>query len=156
MCDYSLACVSSRDAVEGERLIVHRFPNGVKGFVSQPEVLAFTAGETGVWKKIWNWFCSRTPYAICLPAGARLIMRDVPDSLRMQLGVGCDEEVTMVQSGTPDAFRDAVRFQQGTEILIQRLPVGQVADVLSLSRNSRERKYSIESESPSLTSSTPF
>jgi hypothetical protein len=56
MCDYSLACVSSRDAVEGERLIVHRFPNGVKGFVSEPEVLAITNSETSVWKKLWNWF----------------------------------------------------------------------------------------------------
>jgi hypothetical protein len=39
----------------------------------------------------------------------------------------------MVQNGSPDVFRDAIRFRQGTEILIQRLAVGQVADVLSLS-----------------------
>jgi hypothetical protein len=28
MCDYSLAGVPNRLAVEGEELVVHRFPNG--------------------------------------------------------------------------------------------------------------------------------
>jgi hypothetical protein len=125
MCDYSMACVSTRAAVEGERLVIHRFPNGVKGFVSQPELTAFTGGQTSLWKRISDWLFFRTPTAICLQPGSKLIVRDLPEG-------GSDQEVDFVQSAAADIFHDAIRCRDGREIPVQRLRVGQVADVLSL------------------------
>lgn len=125
MCDYSMACVSTRNAVEGERLVLHRFPNGVKGFVSQPELTAFTGQQTNLWRRISDWLFFKTPTAICLQPGSKLVVRDLPEA-------GCDQEVDFIQSATADIFHDAIRYSDGREIPIQRLRVGQIADVLSL------------------------
>jgi hypothetical protein len=51
------------------------------------------------------------------------------------------EEVTFVQvSATPYQFRDAVRFSNGREILLQKLQCGQPVDVLSVSSADFEQK----------------
>jgi hypothetical protein len=54
--------------------------------------------------------------------------------LQQNLGVHAAEEVTFIQQ-TLEAFthRDAVRFSNGREILLQYLRSGQRVDVLSLS-----------------------
>ena len=59
-------------------------------------------------------------------------LRDIPKSLQQLLGVGEVEEVTFVQQGA-EAFRyrDAVRFSNGRETLLQHLHCGQGAEVLS-------------------------
>ena len=124
MCDYSMACVSTRNAVEGERLVLHRFPNGVKGFVSQTELTTFTGQQNSVWKRISDWLFFKTPTAICLQPGSRLVVRDLPEA-------ECDQEVDFIQSATADIFHDAIRCKDGREIPIQRLGVGQIVDVLS-------------------------
>jgi hypothetical protein len=114
MCDYSLAGVPNRLAVEGEQLVVHRFPTGSVGLASPcSQVLS-----------------KETP-AVCIPPGARLRLRDIPQALR--LGLNATEEVTFVQlSAEAYQYRDAVRFQNGREILLQRLGCGQQVEVLSL------------------------
>jgi hypothetical protein len=132
MCDYSLTGIPNRLAVEGERLIAYRFPNGVMGFVSQPELVSFNTHQMSPWRKVCRWFGSETPCAVCLPPGAKLILRDVPSLLRSQFSAAADEEVTFTQSGSPYAHRDAIKFRAGGELLLQRLSSGQVADVLSL------------------------
>jgi hypothetical protein len=49
------------------------------------------------------------------------------------LGIGEVEEVTFVQqSAEAFTYRDAVRFLNGREILLQRLPRGLKVEVLSL------------------------
>ena len=105
MCDYSLAGIPNRLAVEGERLVFHRFSTGSIG-------LASPCASPSRW-----WSAKQTP-AVCIPPGARLLLRDIPKDLQQQLGVGGTEEVTFVQlSATPYQFRDAVRFNNGRDIL---------------------------------------
>ena len=116
MCDYSLAGVPNRLAVEGEQLVVHRFPTGSVGLASPcSQVLS-----------------KETP-AVCIPPGARLRLRDIPQALQLRFGLNATEEVTFVQlSAEAYQYRDAVRFQNGRAILLQRLGCGQQVEVLSL------------------------
>jgi len=120
MCDYSLAHFRSRLAVEGEPLVVHRFPSGSRGLA---------APDPGLKELVFR--CSTT--AVCVPPGARLLLRDIPKSLQQLLGVGEVEEVTFVQQGA-EAFRyrDAVRFSNGRETLLQHLHCGQRVEMLSV------------------------
>ena len=114
MCDYSLAGVPNRLAVEGEQLVVHRFSTGSVGLASPCSSLS-----------------SKETPAVCIPPGARLRLRDIPQALR--LGLNATKEVTFVQlSAEAYQYRDAVRFQNGREILLQRLGCGQQVEVLSL------------------------
>jgi hypothetical protein len=67
-------------------------------------------------------------------------LKDIPKRLQREVGVGHAEEVTFVQlSATEYQFRDAVRFSNGKEILLQTLRCGQHVDVLSLSSGDLER-----------------
>ena len=121
MCDYSLAGIPSRLAVEGEQLVVHRFPTGSLG-------LASPCPSVSRWRS-----AKQTP-AVCIPTGARLLLLDIPKGLQQQFGFRGIEEVAFVQlSATPYQFRDAVRFNNGREILLQQLQCGQRMEVLSLS-----------------------
>ncbi|HWP43657.1 MAG TPA: hypothetical protein VNO14_10510, partial [Blastocatellia bacterium] len=72
--------------------------------------------------------------AVCIPPGARLMLRDIPEQLRKELEVSEEEEVTFVQLSV-EAYRhrDGVRFKNGKEISLQRLPENERVDVLSLS-----------------------
>ena len=126
MCDYSLAGVPNRLAVEGEDLVVHRFPTGALGLASPNTSLA------RLWfSKLWS---ARVTPAVCVPPGTRLLLRDIPVDLQDALGVGTEEQVTFVQqSAEAYQYRDAVRFQNGREILLQDLQCSQRVDVLSLS-----------------------
>ena len=128
MCDYSLAGLPSRLALEGERLVVHRFPTGSLGLASPCPSRS----------RLWS--AKQTP-AVCIPPGARLLLRDIPKGLQQQLSVGGAEEVAFVQrSATPYQFRDAVRFNNGREILLQQLQCGQQVDVLALSSGDFEHE----------------
>jgi hypothetical protein len=75
MCDYSLVSVPNRLAVEGEQLVAYRFSTGAMGL---------TSGDASLWRL---WF-KQTP-AVCVPPGARLLLRDIPalreDSRNRQL-----------------------------------------------------------------------
>ena len=107
MCDYSLAGLPSRLAVEGEQLVVHRFPTGTLGLASP---------------------CASPS-------------RDIPKDLQQQFSIRGTEEVAFVQlSATPYQFRDAVRFSNGREILLQQLQCGQQVEVLSLSSGDFEHE----------------
>ena len=120
MCDYSLAGLPNRLAVEGDQLVVHRFSTGAMGLAPlRPSLkqLLFPSGTR----------------AVCVPPGARLWLRDIPGYLQGRLQVGTVEEVTFVeQSAEAFRYRDAVRFSNGREILLQRLPCGVRVEVLSL------------------------
>jgi hypothetical protein len=119
MCDYSLAGVPNRLAKEGEGLMVCRFSTGSIGL---------TSGDGS----LWEWWFKQTP-AVCVPPGARLLLRDIPRDLQRQLDVQATEEVTFVQlSAEAYRHRDAVRFRNGRELLLQRLKYGQRVEVLSL------------------------
>ena len=96
--------------------------------------------ESGVWPKASRNFL--TP-AVCVPPGARLLLRDIPKDLQCQFDVQATEEVTFVQlSAEAYQYRDAVRFRNGREVLLQRLKWGQRVEILSLcSHDSREEKH---------------
>ena len=120
MCDYSLAGLSNRLAVTGEKLVVRRFPSGCLGMSSPRR----------------RWYEALFPsmaVAVCVPPGARLLLQGIPARLASQLEVSSAEEVTFVQR-TADAFthRDGVRFSNGREILLQQLECGQQVTVLRL------------------------
>ena len=129
MCDYSLAGVPNRLAVEGEHLVACRFSTGSMGL---------TSGDG----PLWEWWFKQTP-AVCVPPGAHLLLGDIPKNLQRQLDVQATEEVTFVQlSAEAYEYRDAVRFRNGREVLLQRLRHGQRVEILSLcSDDSREEEH---------------
>jgi hypothetical protein len=120
MCDYSLAHFPNRLAVEGEELVVHRFASGSHGLASP---------DRGLKELVFR--CRTT--AVCVPPGARLLLRDIPRPTQVELRVGDVEKVTFVeQSAEAFRYRDAVRFSNGREILLQHLPCGVRVEVLRL------------------------
>jgi hypothetical protein len=103
MCDYSLELYRSRPAVQEEQYTLHRFPSGTMGFV------AGTDCET----------------AVCMPAGARLSLQGISETVQRAFAVGPIEEVVMTRlEVTGHAHRDAVRFANGREVLLQSLNAG--------------------------------
>jgi len=129
MCDYSLAEVRSRLAIEGEDLTVYRFPTGTLGFASPAELEQ--RPEMRGWR---SWFSLRqVPCAVCIPPGAQLVLRDIPPRLQTGMGLRAEEEVVFQQIGMDAGrHRDAVRFRNNQELLLQRLTEGQRAKVVSL------------------------
>jgi hypothetical protein len=126
MCDYSLAHFPNRLAVEGDQLVLHRFKTGTLGLA--PACFSL--------KQMFS--PDSTPAVGVLP-GARLLLQDVPERLQEALDVGPVEEATFVEHSA-DAFqyRDAVRFGNGREILLQQLASGQRVLVLSLDTGESE------------------
>lgn len=103
MCDYSLELYRSRPAAQEEQYTLHRFPSGTMGFV------AGTDCET----------------AVCMPAGARLSLEGINETVQRAFSIGPAEEVTMTRlEVTGHAHRDAVRFTNGREVLLQSLNAG--------------------------------
>jgi hypothetical protein len=141
MCDYSLVSIPNRLAREGEELIAHRFCTGTIGFAPLADIQT-RADSPGreprtFWSALTQAFSSpRTEpvTAVCIPPGASLLLRDVPTQLRPDLAVGLNEEVTFTQmTSTEYRHRDAVRFRNGHEVLLQQFREGQRARVLALS-----------------------
>jgi hypothetical protein len=103
MCDYSLELYRSRPAVQEEQYTLHRFPSGTMGFV------AATDCQT----------------AVCMPAGARLRLEGINETAQRAFAIGPAEQVTMTRLDvTGHAHRDAVRFANGREVLLQSLNLG--------------------------------
>jgi hypothetical protein len=145
MCDYSLHGVKNRLANEGEQLFVHRFHTGSKGLASVTDLrnLEKPPPGAGVWVRFKCWVenqrrsingdLKRALPAVCIPPGARLQVDGIPSPMQKQFGVGRHEEVTFVQlTAEPFKYRDAIRFNNGQEILLQQLSDRLRMDVLSL------------------------
>jgi len=145
MCDYSLHTFPNRLAVDGEDLVVHRFGGASLGLASPadlpPAMTGQGASRAQIWTRIVIWFKAQRPKwetekrvcAVCVPPGARLILADIPKALQRELGVGETEDVTFTEvTADLNAYRDAVRFQNGRQILLQALHEGQRVRVLSL------------------------
>jgi hypothetical protein len=146
MCDYSLHTFPNRLAADGEDLIVHRFAAGSLGLASPsdlgPVISATNSAKFWSWSAIKEWFHAQSPRwearnripAVCVPPGARLIVRDIPKSLQRDLGVGETEEVEFVEiTADINAYRDALRFHNFRQILLQELREGQRVRVVSTS-----------------------
>jgi hypothetical protein len=148
MCDYSLHGVKNRLAVEGEQLRVYKFYTGSKGLAAveeleklqQPTPLAEGAGW---WERIKAFFSDSSPVvsnelrrcvtAVCIPPGAQLELQGIPPHLQREFGVGAREYVTFVQlNAEAFRYRDAFRFDNGREVLIQKLNEDLRVEVLQL------------------------
>lgn len=146
MCDYSLHGLKNRLAVEGERLFVHRFHTGSKGLASAADLrslekpLEASAGIFARWK---YWIESlgrpsseelmKTLPAVCVPPGSRLYVEGIPPYLQEEYKTGEAEEVVFTQiSANAFEYRDAFRFENGRQVLIQRFDEQTTVEVLSL------------------------
>jgi len=142
MCDYSLAEVRNRLAVEGEELTLYRFPTGTLGFTSPAELQQ--RPELRGWR---SWFSPRqVPCAVCIPPGAQLVLKDIPARLQSGLGLCMQEDVIFIQTSMDAGrHRDAVRFNNNQQVLLQRLAEGQRALVISMGgmTNSEEQPAGI-------------
>jgi len=140
MCDYSLHAFASRLGKEGEALVVHRFLGGSIGLVSPAEAGPFVrqTGRRSHWDAIKSWFAlehsaDSQPCAVCIPPGATLILYDIPRGLQSESGVGAAEKVTFIQTTAgANTYRDAVRFSNQRQVLLQTLRPGQRVSVLKL------------------------
>ena len=139
MCDYSLMSLPNRLAVCGEDLVVHRFVSGAVGLACPAEVCRANQPRepvSGFFAKLKQFLyppddppCT----AVCIPPGARLLVRGIPEPIQKMAGI-CDtvEEVVFTQTDTI-GFRDTFHFPNGIEILVQKLTEGMRVTVLALS-----------------------
>ena len=146
MCDYSLYAIPNRLALRGEELVVHRFATGSIGLASPGDVLAgeraaCQASQPGFWNRLKRMLIPPDPLpipAVCVPPGARLILKDIPQQIQRQMNSGSEETVTFVQTGLmANQYRDAIRFENGREMGLQALCEGQRVEVLSLESEPR-------------------
>ena len=143
MCDYSLMAIPNRLAVSGEELVIHRFEPGAVGGLASPCDLRKRqeyrrVPSYGFWQRLKEFFDPPSAPAIpavCIPPGARLLVRDIPAKLRRECGFQKDiEQAVFTQiTAAEDTYRDAVRFPNGIEVLLQRFAEGQRVRVLNLS-----------------------
>lgn len=138
--------MQTRLAIEGEQLVVYRFPSGSLGLTSPAERERYKPEIPG-WR---SWFNPRqAPCAVCIPPGARLLLLDIPKRLQQQLGVGPSEEIMFIQtSATAGRHRDGIRFRNNQDILLQCLMEGQRIQVISLSLPEAATEPEIFTEDP--------
>src|ERR1051326_7781625 len=142
MCDYSLMAIPNRLAVSGEELVIHRFEAGSVGLASAFDLRSREDSRKpqccGFWSTIKAFFRSsdaQSVPAVCVPPGARLLVRDIPAKLQHECGFQDEVKEAVFTQVTPveNTFRDAVRFENGVEVLLQRFDEGQRMRVLELS-----------------------
>jgi hypothetical protein len=153
MCDYSLMAIPNRLAVSGEELVIHRFEAGSVGLASALDLRRRQDSRKvqcrGFWPTIKAFFRpsdAQSVPAVCVPPGARLLVRDIPAKLQLECGFQDEvrEAVFTQVTAFANTFRDAVRFQNGVEVLLQRFDEGQRMRVLELS--SREEQEAAPNE----------
>ncbi len=151
MCDYSLCGLPTRLAAEGEELVVHKFSTGSLGLASPADfpVIEVTHKKTGLWNTIKSFFDVGPEHAsipaICIPPGARLILRDIPAPLQQRCGFAEVEGVVFTQLDVePNHYRDAIRFSNGVQIRLQELREGMRVEVLSLAAVETEMRETRE------------
>jgi len=117
MCDYSLAEIRNRLALEGEELATHRFRTHTVGLISPCDLACSESSVT----------------AVCIPPGANLVLTGIPPYLQVRWGVKEEEPVVFTQTSMEvNRHRDAVQFTNGSTFLLQELPEGLRVKVCSL------------------------
>jgi hypothetical protein len=70
--------------------------------------------------------------AVCMPADAHLRLEGIGETVQRAFDVGPGEEVVMIRLEVlAHAHRDAVRFANGKEVLLQRLNAGITTEMVS-------------------------
>src|SRR5690242_7857025 len=129
MCDYSLMAVPNRLAICGEELVTHRFETGSLGLTSPLDKKNDPPSEpVGFWAKLKKLFVAEAKEnctAVCIPPGARLLVRDIPRDVQKRYGFTADSaEVVFTETSAGVGFRDAICLPDGTTILLQQLSEG--------------------------------
>jgi hypothetical protein len=137
MCDYSLMCYRNRLAVEGEELVVHRFPSGSKGLASPSDLPENRPRERRSWwvelKNALLGTQDQSVPAVCIPPGATLKVRNLSEPLQRKYELHSDETVVFEElTGAVNTYRDAVHFQNDIQLRIQDLPEGLPVTVIDL------------------------
>jgi hypothetical protein len=139
MCDYSLMSIPNRLAKEGEELVTHRFETGCIGLASPSDLHPNANLPAPEWRTFWSmvkefFIPSETPVpAVCIPPGASLRLMDISSKLQRELAIGPAEGVMFTEiTAAANSYRDAVRFSNGHEVLLQDLREGQRVRVLTL------------------------
>jgi len=134
MCDYSLHGIENRLAVQGETLVVYRFPMGSKGLTS-PAYLETPKAAKGFLASLAKKLMDPSPVcAVCIPDGAKLVLTGISPELQWAHGISETETVTFRQTTADElTHRDAVEFRNGVVLGLQKLAEGQRVEVLSLS-----------------------
>ena len=142
MCDYSLMCYRNRLAIEGEELIVHRFPSGSKGLAS-PSDLRENRERRRWWVELKDFLLGSNDQAVpavCIPPGASLIVRNLSESLQRKYRLDSEETVFFQElTNVENTYRDAIRFANDVQLRIQDLPEGLQVTVLDLG----DEEYSV-------------
>jgi hypothetical protein len=115
MCDFSLHAVKSRPAEVGDKLTIHQFPFGTRGF-SAPEDI---------------------DVAVCLRPGTELSFTD--EVRRVRLWLWSKDVIyhktaifRQINQDNPATHHDALEFPDGRIALLTFLKEGQQATVLQL------------------------
>lgn len=148
MCDYSLYAFPNRLADEGEELVLHRFETHTLGFVSASDLLnpdaANATQSKGFWAAISEWLFGpgKTQFtAVCVPPGTSLLLGELPQRVQKSLCIGPSQIVVFTEiSDKTFSYRDALLLPNGTRVLLQDLPEGIHALVVSVSPES-SRKF---------------
>jgi hypothetical protein len=141
MCDYSLMAIPNRVAVSGDELVVYRFLTGSLGLASASDLRKgqdrLKVQGDSFWLRLSQFLNppdAQSPPAICIPPGARSLVQDIPLRLQHEGRLKEMEEAVFIQvTAHVNTFRDAIRFHNGVEILLQNLDEGQRIHVLELS-----------------------
>src|SRR5689334_16474427 len=141
MCDYSLYTIPNRLAEEGEELVLRKFETGTLGFAPLSDLISLESTTTtktgGFWSMLKDFVSPPRPpklTAVCIAPGARLLLTGVPWKIQTSLCVGRSERVVFTElSERSYSYRDALLLRNGTRVLLQDLPEGLHAVVLSTS-----------------------
>ena len=110
MCDYSLHTYPNRLASDGEELVVHRFGAGSLGLASPGDLVPVIAASSSSCGNLWSrakawfrgnnlrWEAEKRVPAVCIPPGARLLLRDIPKNIQREFGVSGMEEVLFLET----------------------------------------------------------
>jgi hypothetical protein len=78
--------------------------------------------------------------AVCMPADAHLIVAGIGEAVQRSFAVGPVEQVVMTRlnGAGSHVHRDAVRFANGKEVLLQSLNAGATAVVVTFASDATE------------------
>jgi hypothetical protein len=154
MCDYSLYTIPNRLAQEGEELVLHRFQSGTLGFASCADLAcaqqAQQAKPRTFWSRAREFFRTGSAPAIpavCVAPGARLLLQNLPQHVQTSWQIGPSEVAVLTEmSERTYTFRDALLFSNGQRVLLQELPEGIRALVLTLTPVEEEFRRPVRRE----------
>jgi hypothetical protein len=135
MCDYSLHGIRNRLAAEGETLVDHRFSTGSRGLTSPEFHRPTELKKKSLIGILRGLFVAEIPEcAVCVPDGARMLVRGILPTLQKTHGLCVSESATFRQmSAEAGTYRDYLEFKNGARVRLQDLEDGLGVEVVALS-----------------------